>query len=151
MIATIHLLAGMAIAAFFPASGAAPFLAFVSHYILDFLPHLDPATFRFSDQPYTRTQITLFLADTVAVVTILVMVWLYSQRWQMLIINGMIAQLPDLLTPWEESRFFKPLRFLHQTFHWEGHRAERWEWYIGSIVSSVTVGTLCLLVIWNYT
>ncbi len=126
-------------------------LAFFSHYLLDLIPHIDPATFAAKSRPYTITQKIGITVDVVLVLSLLAMLFLVQNTSVHIFLGIVAAQLPDLLTPLEEYSVFAPLRKIHRLFHWDERRANYWDWYIAGLVSPIILSAVCLFVIVKFT
>lgn len=132
MTLTNHLLTGAVLSKFFPAPIAIP-LAFVSHFVLDALPH-------FGYKTIEERMRHLYLFKAMTLVDILIsgvfIIWLIKTGHYLWLLNGVIAYSPDLLWIYRftvEEKFgkVKPTkgnRFIQ--FHREVQKYER-VWGIG--------------------
>lgn len=143
----VHLLMGATIGILIPDTLTMFGVAFFSHYILDLIPHIDPATFAAKSRPYTLTQKIGVSVDVILVLALLAMLFLVQDTSVHIFLGIIAAQLPDLLTPLEEYSVFSPLRKIHRLFHWDERRAKYWDWYITGLVSPILVSIACLVVI----
>lgn len=93
MTSTTHLLTGAALSKFLPAPIAIP-LAFVSHFVLDALPH-----FGYKTIEERLRHLGLFKLVVIADVafSLLIAVWLIKTGHYFWLINGLIAYSPDLI------------------------------------------------------
>jgi len=148
MLGTVHLLTGAMLGATITEPVSLVALAFFSHYLLDFLPHIDPETF--TDRlSFTWQQTTVLVLDTVSTVLFALIFYLNHDRWTLILLGGLAAQLPDLMIPLQKYEWFTPLRRFHELWHWKKERAEQWGWYVVGLCSQVVVGVMALLVIWR--
>lgn len=147
---TVHLLFGAALAAFIQHPPLLVVVAFFSHYILDFLPHIDPDTFAEGDKPYSWWQKATLITDGILIVTFLIGFYTLLDRPYVLLLGTLAAQLPDLLIPLESYAFFSPLKRIHDLCHWDKTRARWWSWYIPGLVIPIVISVFSLLIILNY-
>lgn len=147
---TVHLLVGAAIAVLIKNPPSMVAFAFFSHYLLDFLPHIDPETFAVKNKPYTWTQYISLIADIILVISLGVALYLLRENEINILVAAVIAILPDLLTPLEKYPYFYPLRGIHEIFHWDPNRARKWDWYIAGLIAPIIVTAIALYVIWKY-
>lgn len=147
MQATVHLLTGAALAVLVPNPTALVPLAIFSHYILDFLPHIDPETFAHVHKPYTLRQKLALITDIVLVVSLLISFYFLRGDASLVLLGAVAAQLPDLMIPLEKYHILRPLRMVHYQFHWRASRAEKWSWYIAGLVTPMLVSVGAVLII----
>lgn len=131
MTATNHALTGTLIAALLPAPIALP-LAFVSHFVLDSLPHFG--------QPGvndTRNKLfwTMLLIDMVLLLALYCLLFLYSPTPLVSIAAAFLATSPDLAWGWRLLREYlkKPqssLNILSRFHSWIQWGERRWGWII---------------------
>lgn len=145
---TVHLLVGAVIAALVPDMPLMVTLAFFSHYVLDFIPHLDPDTFAAEKKPYTWWQRATLAADVILIVTFLIAIFLLRRDPFGVILGAVVAQLPDLLVPLESYSAFYPLHAFHEITHWDKSRANRWAWYMPALVAPVVISLTAVAVLW---
>lgn len=146
----VHLLAGAAIALLIPNTTVMIVVAFFSHYILDLIPHIDPATFAAKERPYTMVQKIGLIVDIVLVLAFSISLFLLKNTNANVLIGAIAALLPDLLSPLEEYSVFSPLHKIHRMFHWDERRAKYWDWYIAGLVSPILVCIVCVAVLAKY-
>lgn len=135
--ATVGLLSGNPILAFF--------VGWISHYILDSLPHFDQGSFymekdkgpswvgakyaekkKFIGKGEKRDWIILFIDFGVAfIIGLLFLVYIPSSYWLLLILGGFGGILPDVLgaSPFWGERFKdswigRPMHAVHHFLHW---------------------------------
>ncbi len=146
----VHLLAGAVIGLLIPDTAAMIVVAILSHYILDLIPHIDPATFAAKERPYTMIQKIGLTVDVVLVLSFAVSLFLVKNTSGNIFIGAIAALLPDLLSPLEEYSVFAPLHKIHRFFHWDERRAKYWDWYIAGLVSPILVSIACVVILAKY-
>ena len=144
---TVHLLVGAAIGITVPNPIAMAGMAFFSHYILDLLPHIDPETFASAKKPYTWIQRISLAIDVMLVAALITVIYLVHDNGASALLGGVIAQLPDMLSPLEKYHAFYPLRRFHEMWHWDRFRAKYWDWYLLGIILPAAVGLIALSVV----
>ncbi|OGY31021.1 MAG: hypothetical protein A3C02_02220 [Candidatus Andersenbacteria bacterium RIFCSPHIGHO2_02_FULL_45_11] len=147
----VHLLAGAAIGALIPNTFVMMIVAFFSHYLLDFIPHIDPATFAAKERPYTVIQKIGLSVDVVLVFAFIISLFLVKNTNANIFIGAITALLTDILSPLEEYSVFAPLHKIHRFFHWDERRAKYWDWYITGLVSPIAVSAICVFILAKYT
>ena len=118
--ATAHAIVAGAIAQKFPDPFLAPLLAFVSHFIMDAVPHWDFGT-NWRARP-KRDTAALAVGETL--VGILIGFLLYRQNTQQLLLGTTIVF--SLLPDWLEAPWY--IFFARQQKHRPGPQAGFWEW-----------------------
>lgn len=94
MIATNHALTGALIGIFVPLPYT-PFVALISHFILDALPHFGNSD---TVKPYTRSFKALLLLDALGLIGVVLFSWYIAPTaWQTMAIGAIFAALPDVL------------------------------------------------------
>ncbi|HEX4662227.1 MAG TPA: hypothetical protein VH144_01300 [Candidatus Saccharimonadales bacterium] len=89
-----HVLTGIAIAITVRHPVAAPILAFISHFVLDSIPHFGDEEF----QPWSKKLRRLLVVDAILCTTFLaVSIWLFPSLWWLLALCAFMATLPDWL------------------------------------------------------
>ncbi len=147
---TVHLLAGAAIGILIQSPTTMFVVAFFSHYLLDLTPHIDPDTFAAHNKPYTWTQFISLIVDIIVAISFLIALILLWERNIYILVSAIAAQIPDILQPLEQYTLFNPIRRIHRMFHWDIHRARRWDWYVVGLVSPMVISAACLLIIWRF-
>jgi hypothetical protein len=147
---TVHLLFGAALAVFLKHPPTLVVAAFFSHYLLDFLPHIDPDTFAEGDKPYSWWQRATLATDAILIITFLIGFYSLIDQPFLLLLGALSAQAPDLLVPLESYAFFSPMKRVHDFFHWDKHRARWWSWYIPGLVLPILISVISLLIILKY-
>jgi len=143
----VHLLMGAAIAILIPSTPLMLVVAFFSHYLLDLIPHIDPATFAAKARPYTITQKIGVTVDVVLVVSLALALFLVQHASAHIFLGALAGLLHDLLSPLEEYSVFSPLKRIHRLFHWDERRAKYWDWYLFGLVNPIVLSIVCLFVI----
>lgn len=146
----VHLLVGAVIGLLIPNIAIMIVIAILSHYILDLIPHIDPATFATKERPYTMIQKIGLTVDVVLVLSFAVSLFLVKHTNGNIFIGAIAALLPDLLSPLEEYSVFAPLHKIHRLFHWDERRAKYWDWYIAGLVSPILVSAACVVILAKY-
>lgn len=146
----VHLLAGAAIGALIPNTFLMMVVAFFSHYLLDLIPHIDPATFAAKERPYTLVQKIGLTVDIVLVLAFITSLFLVKNTNANIFIGAITALLTDLLSPLETYSVFAPLHKIHRYFHWDERRAKYWDWYIAGLISPILVSLVCVAVLARY-
>lgn len=144
MLATVHMLTGAMIGAELHSNIAIIVVAFLSHYLLDALPHVDPGTFVSEEKPYSYKQTVIIVIDAITMIAFAVLFYHYHHRWLPIVVGGLVAQLPDFLMPLEKYAFFAPFKKIHVFFHWDKTQAMRWRWYILGIGTQTIMSALAL-------
>lgn len=147
MIGIVHLLTGAAIGALIPDITTAFILAFFSHYLLDWLPHIDPETFARKKLPYTWGQFLALALDVIAVGLVTLLFYAMNENWLPILVAAAAAQLPDWMIPFEKYKFFEPLKRMHSIFHWDSKLAKSWKWYLSGILTQTAISLAFLLTI----
>lgn len=149
MLGTLHLLTGAVIGEttsnvllVFP-------LALLSHYLLDFVPHIDPGTYRKKGEPYTWKQSLFFILDAVGIITFTFAFYFSPAQRGSILVGSIAAQLPDLLIPFEHHPLLRWAHRLHRFFHWNRKRAQQWRWYMIGLATSTLVGVTTFWILWR--
>ena len=144
MLATPHLLAGAAITKEVKPRWLALTAAFASHFVLDFIPHIDSyGLFGIPGGPKTPLELTSVAIDTLLGVALLF--WAVSKHPErrLLLLGGFLAVLVDIIyyiPPW--GSFFRALPVLSQMgeFHTRvQHNLGRSELLIGFVTQAFVV------------
>jgi hypothetical protein len=113
-----HTLAGCIAAVVLPAP-VAPFVAFISHFFLDAMPHFnfgrnDPLA------PFSKNFKRLVVADAVLCFASLgFSIWLFPHLWWLLIICSFTSTLPDFLWPFDgRVRWLKGFLYFSKVIQW---------------------------------
>ncbi len=146
----VHLLVGAVIGLLVQNTPLMMLVAFSSHYILDFIPHIDPETFATKERPYSIIQKIGFTVDVVLVIAFIVSLFLVQNKSSNIFIGAIMGLLPDLLSPLETYSVFAPLHKIHHFFHWDKRRAKYWDWYITGLVSPIIVSVICVAILAKY-
>lgn len=92
MLAFNHILSGSIVGLIVPAPFV-PLVAFVSHYLLDLMPHAYG-----EEPPYTRfLKIQIAVDAVVSLLAIVLVVWLFPTRWPLAALGAFFGFLPDAL------------------------------------------------------
>ncbi len=148
MLGSVHLLFGALIGLLFADPAVIVVIAFFSHYILDFLPHVDPETFIAGNQRYSNIGRLTLISDIFVIGLLTALMIATQSHWQYMLLGAMSAQIPDWLIPLQRYSFFVPFKRLHQLAHWDVRRAQYWHWYITGLLSPALIGLLCLWLLW---
>lgn len=119
MTATAHALVAGAIVQAFPAPGISVPLAFVSHFVMDFVPHWDFGT-NWRDRPKKITGL-LASAETILGITLAYFVFREKAPLVPLFATIIASELPD----WLEAPWY--MFFAHHTKHAPYQNAGFWE------------------------
>ncbi len=149
MLGSIHLLVGALIGLMFSDTEAIVIVAFFSHYILDYIPHIDPATFLRQGRSLARFERYFLYGDAITIAILFTILFFNKEHWQHLVLGATVAQIPDWLMPLERYPLFSPLRRFHRMCHWNTHNADQWSSFIIGIVNSVAVPLVCAVLIWR--
>lgn len=123
MTGTNHTLAGAIIAVLIPAP-LVPIVAFVSHFILDAVPHFgnQPWMPTSGAQPYSKIFKYWLLLDAVGCFAALFFAWwLFPDKWLIITIGTFFAAGPDflwLLEPHAHSRFARTFFSFAKKIQW---------------------------------
>lgn len=121
MTATVHALVGASIATMIPNPEVALPLVFISHFLLDKIPHWDPLTNK-ANKSYRRilTEIGFDYVISYALVILIFGVLFQSQNLPYLLLAAFISQLPDTLEgPYILTKKHFPVFYqLYQVQHW---------------------------------
>lgn len=148
MLAIVHVLAGAVIGIALDSAPAVLITAFFSHYFLDQLPHIDPATFSQRRPQYSWTELITLLSDTALTIAIGLILFFIHERWLTILIGSIAALLPDLLMPLEKYSIMTPFRRLHTLFHWNSRHAQQWSWYVAGLIMPLTIGLASSVILW---
>lgn len=146
----VHFLAGATIGILVPDIKTMILVAFISHYILDFIPHIDPETFAAKERPYSIIQKIGLTVDIILVLAFTTSLFLVQNKSANIFIGAIAALLPDLLSPLESYSVFAPLHKIHRFFHWDERRAKYWDWYIAGLISPILVSVICVAILARY-
>ena len=122
-------------------------LAFLSHFILDALPHIDTGSFK-KKEDYTRKEWTFVVVD---VILGLAFVFYFGIKFGLLpvFVGAFFAILPDAiggaswLFKWQRKPFFKQFESLHEKIGFKMTHEFIWLGYIVEI--AVILGLLSVL------
>lgn len=140
MIISPHLLTGSALATAATTNLPLAFLiGFLSHFVLDALPHTDPGTFFFPDEPQKKEEypwplwIYIFAASEFVIIWVIV-IFLFQNRpdFGIIMTGGLGAIAVDVIDS-NPTRFLKDWPVIRQ-IHWLHHRVhydlkpQNWHW-----------------------
>lgn len=146
----VHLLIGAVIAILIPNTALMIVVAIISHYVLDFIPHIDPETFAAKERPYSIIQKIGLTVDIILVGAFAISLFLIKNTNGNIFAGAIAALLPDLLSPLESYSVFFPLHKIHRFFHWDERRAKYWDWYIAGLVSPILISAFCVAILAKY-
>ena len=149
MTGIIHLLIGTVIALLVPDTATMFPIAFFSHYLFDFIPHIDPGTFADREQPFTKRQKMGIGVDAILIVLTTIVLIKGQHVNTHILIGAIAAQLPDLFSPLERYKWFYPFHKFHVLLHWDKSKAKHWNWYVAGIINPAIVSAICLIVIYQ--
>lgn len=121
MTATAHALVGASIATMIPNPAIALPLVFLSHFLLDKIPHWDPLTNKLNKTfPRILTEIGFDYVISYVLVILIFGVLFQSQNLPYLLLAAFISQLPDTLeAPYILTKKHFPVFYqLYQVQHW---------------------------------
>jgi hypothetical protein len=163
MIITSHIVAGAASGSVASNLWVAFLYGFISHFILDYIPHTDISSFLpkrnkqgFDSSPYFKN-IKLILLDALISLILIIVLLIFAQGKSWLIIIGAFGGiLPDLLdnnpfvTPYLRRNYFFKKYFhemIHHRIHYSVRREQGWGWLILGMVTQLVIigGGLCIL------
>lgn len=147
MLGIVHFLTGAGLGAFITNQPVLLAIAFFSHYLLDATPHIDTETIGPEKPPYTRKQIALFVIDIICTVACILLLYKYRSRWLIIILAGLVAQLPDLMVPLYRFPIMLPLRLFHDLSHWNKNLAKHAAWYYFGIATQMVLSLAALWII----
>lgn len=147
MLGAVHVLVGALIGVSLRKPEAVLPIAFFSHYVLDFIPHIDSETFSIRHPHYSQLERFILATDVLAVISLTGIFFTTSPNWPVILLGTCAAQLPDWLVPLERYSFFHPFKTLHQLCHWDIRRAHRWSWFITGLVSPLLLIIMCSLLL----
>ncbi len=145
MIATPHILAGATIATSKLSPEISLPLVFLSHFVLDAIPHVEPSTFfkqhRKKEDEATWREIFWEIPDLLFSTIVLILLFLKSHNFYLFwgAFFGILPDLFDNVPFWYGVRkwpVFRQIHFLHDFFHIE---LDKKHWYIGLITQSAIV------------
>lgn len=114
MILFVHLLSGAAIASLIKNPALAVILAFLSHYVLDFIPHNEYSINNLFNKNW-RQSFPVFLKIMLDFASGIILILIFSQRTTIIFIAAFFAILPDGFSVINERyKIFK--------WHYELHR-----------------------------
>ena len=144
MLWTPHLLVGAALAKELQRPWTALPAAFASHFVLDFIPHLDShGLFGVHGSGPTRMEVVSSSIDSLLGAALLIWAVSKQSNRKLLLLAGLFGVLPDLIyniPPW--GALFKTWPIFSQVaeFHtWFGHPVGPGEWPIGFGTQAVLV------------
>jgi len=120
MILIVHVILGSAIGSLVNNVPLAIILALLSHYVLDFIPHLDYPVKNFSQKQW-RKSVPEFLRIFFDFFAGMLLIYLFSSNRPIIYICGFIAAAPDTLTAlkyaFPGNRFLEDHYKLHEKLH----------------------------------
>lgn len=149
MVAVVHGLLGASIGALVSNAPTVVVISFFSHYLLDLVPHIDPETFTKKNLPYSWTQRTVLITDTILTISIVGLFFMTQRQWALMMIGIIASLLPDLLVPLEKYPIMTPFRRLHEIVHWDARHAQRWSWYIAGLAAPALVGIVSTVILYS--
>jgi hypothetical protein len=149
MVAVVHALLGAVIGIIITSGPAVVIVAFFSHYLLDRLPHIDPATFSSKRVHYSWTEFISIISDAVLTVIIGIIFFVSHERWANILLGTIFSMLPDLLIPFEKYALLTPLRRFHNLSHWNAQQAQHWSWYIAGLTMPLMIGAVSTYLLWQ--
>ncbi len=155
MLATPHILTGAVIGSLFSSWPAVVVIAFLSHYILDAIPHTEVSTFRPIEErkdPNSVKTIDYIIAGIDIVIGFGILIYLLSFRdnYVLVIIGALIASVSDIdnLPIWYRYScnlpVFKQLYRFHTAIHFD---LKTKYWLIGLIVEIIKIGAAIWLLL----
>jgi|SRR5215212_524311 len=155
MLGTPHLLTGAAIAVAVPQPELSLTLAFLSHFILDMVPHTEPGTFlsQTRTEPTIPSKIEIKWAALDFFLGLLILGFLFFWLKNVFLwLGGFLAVLPDLIDNipyWHQIRkffVFKQLHRFHSRLHFTLNK-KYWPW--GILTQFVLLLLIFLVIIVN--
>lgn len=139
---TPHMLVGAAIGSQGPNLWVVFSLGFISHFILDFLPHWDYLDTIKVDKP--SHLIKIFLDVVLGSLLVLILIWFYPQNILMIMTGLVAVLLPDCLEFLYNTFRFRILRSF-SLFHHRIHYAKKISFWKGA-PSVIVVSLIALFV-----
>ncbi|MCX6806899.1 MAG: hypothetical protein NT135_02150 [Candidatus Berkelbacteria bacterium] len=137
MLATPHILVGATIASTNLDPSISLPICFLSHFILDAIPHLESSTFlakyRSKEDELSQKEITYAILDCVLGAIIVLFLYLKFNNI-MLVYGAFFALLPDIIDNvpyWYGIRKLPVFKQLHQLHDFVHHNLSEKYWYIG--------------------
>jgi len=149
MIITPHALAGAAVATTTNNVPLAFFLGFISHFILDAIPHVDQGTFfKSENEPWPAWIYYSAIGEAILAVAVFYFLFHHRSDFSVISVGAIGGVFVDFLdnTPARCLRKlpgFKQLHWLHEKVHFD-LRAENWYWGLPSQIIIIG-GTLWYL------
>jgi hypothetical protein len=154
MLITPHVLAGAAIVKKVRRPWLAYPAAFLSHFVLDYIPHLDShGLFGVDGGPTTRLEIVSSAVDLVLAVTLLF--WAISKKPNrgQLILGGFLGALVDIIynvPPWNKLFHAWPVTSQIGEFHtWFQHRIDPSNWLLGFGTQALVIAVALFILLWK--
>ena len=150
MLNTVHFSVGMAIGRYAPHPLVALLLGFISHFVLDAVPHWDGSVGEFTARKIHWNRIILLLPDFIASAVVGVLAWQWGwlgldpMSWGVLA-GAFGSLLPDML--WVPY-FFMGLRWPQRLFGFH-YRIQREVKFIYAIVPQTGLVVLAMWLLWN--
>lgn len=145
MLATIHLLVGAAIGRFIDAWPLAFVIAFLTHFLLDALPHTDPGTLKSPAERGSMNMTDLVLAWLDLVVALGVLVWL-SQRSMVSpgvlagVFGGIAPDLPSgIYNAWPKLKTISVVSWYYLFHRRIQGTVDKEQWVRGAVVELLAV------------
>ncbi len=149
MIATPHLLVGAAIVSKIKFLPLAFFLAFLSHYLLDFIPHWEYSFENIKERRW-RNSFGDFLKVALDTSFGLLLIFIFSKNWPLALVGGFFAILSDgpmvinLILLNKSLKSLKIFEDFHQKFHYPKNKKISPFWGIFSQVVIVLIAIFLL-------
>lgn len=147
MILTVHLLTGAALVSKIQSIPLALFLAFLSHYFLDFLPHPDEYSIRNIKEKRWRKSFFDFLKIGIDIFIGLLIIFILAGKQPIIYAGAFLAILPDFFT-FLGIIFSNKLWWHNDEFHEKIHFTKYqkisffWRFFIQLIVSIIALLSL---------
>lgn len=149
MVVTPHLLIGASVGIVFQNYPVVLILSFLSHLILDAIPHLEFSTFQpleEREKPPSVGEMIFEICEILIGLAILAAIILKTPNWGPVLVGAFGATLTDLVDnvpfwSWRlrKSRFGAWFHRFHNFFHWD---LETRHWYLGIPIYMIIFGAL---------
>lgn len=148
MIFTSHIIVGSAVGELTGNSPVAFLGGFVSHHVLDCVPHLDPGTGWKGNDVFKPLSALIIATDLVVGTVVFYYIWKYSGFASPVMWGAIGSVLPDIVDngPWRSIRklpVFKQYHHFHESFH---STVEKENWLLGTL-TQITIVTIALYLI----
>ena len=147
MILIIHLLVGAAIATNINFLPLALLLCFLSHYLLDALPHNDPTLKKIKEKNW-RNSFKDFLTILVDFSLGILLIFLFSKNFSLALVGALIATLPDIFTFLNlisPNKVFGRIQDFHIKIHFPNDKKISFFWKLFSQTSVIAIAIFFLL------